>query len=87
MPRFSTNNYNSLQEFLIDSKDNGLTHLVIDNSSTRPIFLKDVFNNEKNFPYLIKEYDSKDRGLNYHVKIFKIDYEKLESHMLLIGKS
>ena len=49
------------------------------------IFLKDVFNNEKNFPYLIKEYDSKDRGLNYHVKIFKIDYEKLESHMLLIG--
>jgi hypothetical protein len=44
-----------------------------------PNFLIDVFENEKKYPYLIKEYDSKeDSNLNYHVKIFKINYENFE---------
>ena len=33
------------------------------------------FENEDRYPYLIKEWDSKDEGFAYHVKIFKIDYD------------
>ena len=45
----------------------------------RQNFLKDVFDNEKNYPYLIKEWDSKNDGFTYHVKIFKINYEIFNS--------
>ena len=37
--------------------------------------LRDMFNHEGNYPFLIKEYDSKENGFNYHVKLFKIDYD------------
>jgi len=77
MPRISTNGFNSIDEFIKTSKNQGLTHLVIDNNQNRPDFFKEVFKNE-DVSYLIKEYDSKDNGLNYHVKIFRIDYEKFE---------
>ena len=35
-----------------------------------------VFNNENEFPFLKKVYDSNENGFNYHVKLFKIDYTK-----------
>ena len=41
----------------------------------------DVFFNEQNYPYLTKQYDSKVNGLNYHVKIFKIDYNKIKTYL------
>jgi len=37
------------------------------------------FKNEEKFPYLTKIYDSSEHGFDYHLKIFKIDYEKFES--------
>ena len=55
---------------------NELSHLVVDGASNRPTFLNDIFYHEDSFPFLIKVYDSKDDGYNYHVKIFRIDYEK-----------
>ena len=67
--------YHTLEEFIINEKENGLTHLVVDNSSHRELFFKDVFNNEEKFPYLEKIYDSSDNGLFYHLKLFKINYE------------
>jgi hypothetical protein len=62
----------------LDSKEKGLTHIVIDDVSNRPPFLIDVFNNEEKYPYLVKVFDSKDHRYKHHVKIFKIDYEKFE---------
>ena len=41
----------------------------------RPEFLKDVFQHEDKYSYLIKEWDSSDEDYKYHVKIFRIDYE------------
>lgn len=73
-----TNEFDSLDDFLKSSKSKGLTHLIIDENDNRSLFLKSVFNNEKAFPFLIKEFDSSDIGLNYHVKIFKINYEEFE---------
>ena len=71
--------YNSLNEFVDYGKNEGLTHIVADENEKRPQFLKDVFYNEKKFPYLIKIYDSSEQGYDYHLKIFRIDYEKFES--------
>jgi len=71
----SVEDNSSLSDF-IDSKERQLTHLVIDDNSNRPDFLQDAFENEKKYPYLIKEFDSRDLGYDYHVKIFKINYEK-----------
>jgi len=79
MPRVNANEYDNLNEFISNSENIVLSHLVIDNDSNMPNFLIDVFENEKKYPYLIKEYDSKeDSNLNYHVKIFKINYENFE---------
>jgi len=38
------------------------------------LHLVDIFNHENNYPFLIIEYDSKENGFNYHLKLFKIDY-------------
>jgi len=70
--------FESLEEYIEISKDKGLTHLVLDGKQERPDFLNDVFYNDKKYPYLIKEYDSFDFGLKYHVKILKIDYKIFE---------
>lgn len=72
----------SMDEYLTTGKSMGLTHLVLDgtdNFQNRPVFFKDVFLHEDNYPYLIKTYDSWEHGYKYHLKIFKIDYTKFES--------
>ena len=71
--------FNSLDEFIDYGKNEGLTHIVTDHNENRPQFLKDVFYNEEKFPYLIKIYDSSKQGYDYHLKIFKIDYEIFDS--------
>ena len=42
-------------------------------------FLTDIYENENNYPFLIKEYDSNQISSLYHVKIFKIDKGQLSS--------
>ena len=78
--------YASLDEFIDISKNdaspsikfNAVTHIVTDENSNRAEFLKDVFKNEEKYSYLTKVYDSSEHGYEYHLKIFRIDYEKLE---------
>jgi hypothetical protein len=73
------NNEDNLQKYLEVGYKNGLTHLVVDDKEYpqyRMGFFKDIFENEKNYPYLTKIFDSKDFGYNYRLKIFEIDYEK-----------
>ena len=67
----------SLNEFIDFSKNQGLTHIIADGNSNRPDFIKDVFENE-GIPYLTKIYDSSEYDYDYHLKIFRIDYEKFE---------
>jgi hypothetical protein len=61
-------------ETLILEHNKQFSHIVVDSKDNRPKFFKDVFENEDKYPYLIKEWDTKDEGFAYHVKIFKIDY-------------
>jgi hypothetical protein len=58
-----------------------VTHLFLDKYSGAQLQhelslnLLDIFNHENKYPFLIKEYDSKENGFNYHLKLFKIDYD------------
>ena len=70
--------FDSIESFILEH-DKQLTHLIVDTMDHRPNFLKDVFYNEQNYSYLIKEWDSKNDGFTYHVKIFKINYELFNS--------
>ncbi len=70
--------YDSLESYIEFGKNYGLTHLVIDDGIHQPSFLEDVFVHEEKYPYLLKEFDSRDSGYQYHVKIFRINYEVLK---------
>tara|TARA_Y100001936_G_scaffold245713_1_gene288219 strand:- start:1622 stop:3229 length:1608 start_codon:yes stop_codon:yes gene_type:complete len=72
---FDYGGFNSLETILKEFENDGLTHIIVDQNENRPNFLKNIFENEENYPYLIKEYDSKNDKLNYNVKIFRIDYD------------
>jgi len=72
-------NENSLQNFILNSKDKGLTHIMIDGNNERPDFLKELFIEEEKYTYLKKIYDSKNNGFEYQVKVFQINYELFNS--------
>jgi 4-amino-4-deoxy-L-arabinose transferase-like glycosyltransferase len=72
-------NYNSLNKYIVDFKDKNLTHIITDNQKEQQGFIVDIFENENNYPYLEKIYDSKIDGFSYHVKVFEINYELFDS--------
>jgi len=78
------NNYEKIDDLLLNERKNDLTHIIADKSqsskSYRPEFLIKIFENENNYKFLEKIYDSKDDGFTYHMKIFKINYEKFDSY-------
>ncbi len=78
-PKIFNTDYQSLQEFIVINKKEGLDHLVVDGKTNRPEFLNDVFINDKKYPYLTKVFDSIELGYKYHVKMYKIDYERFDS--------
>lgn len=69
--------YDNIEEYISDSRKE-LTHLLVDDHSELPVFLKNVYKNEENYEYLDKEFDSKKMGFNYEIKLFEIDYEKFD---------
>lgn len=74
----STDGSSSVIEFIKSNKHAGLTHLVVDNNGNRPQFLRDLFNHDEKYPYLIKVFDSENLGFKYLVKIYKINYDDVE---------
>lgn len=73
---------NSLEEYIEEGRKKRLTHLVLDGTEHFRYgndFFIEVFHNEEKYPYLVKEFDSKDLDYKYHLKIFKVDYEVFDS--------
>ena len=74
---------NNFEDYLTLLKKQKLTHLILDGEHNTPLFtneelasdLKYIFKNEEDYPFLIKEYDSKENGFKYHLKLFRIDYD------------
>jgi hypothetical protein len=85
-----TDKYENIEEFLVNEEENGLTHIVIDESqkqdNLRKKFLIEIYENENNYNFLKKIYDSNDEGFNYKVKIFKINYDLFDEHIKIINK-
>jgi len=72
-------NLGSVEKFIEEGKEQGLTHLVLDGKNIRLELLDDAFYNDEKYPYLIKIFDSAEKGFNhYHVKIFEINYQKFD---------
>ena len=70
-------NTNTLNLFFSESEKNGIEYLSVGYRNDMKIF-DEVYQNEQKFPFLEKIFDSNDNRFNkYHVKLFKIDYEKL----------
>ena len=80
----STNNHNSMEEFIINSQDQGLTHIIIDDNVNRDKFLNELFIDETKYSYLKKIFDSKDKGYEYHLKVFEIDYKSLSNEIQVL---
>ena len=68
---------NSMDELLTRESGDKITHIVVKEDND-PVFLNDVFENEERYDYLIKEYDSKEKGHDIHFKLFRINYEKIK---------
>lgn len=66
-----TDEYFSIETYINENPD--LTHIYVDEKNERPQFLRDIFENENKYKFLIKEFDSKELGYNFHVKIFRIN--------------
>ena len=82
---FSLTNYEKIDDLLLNERDNGLTHIVADNSQNpknqRPEFLVNIYENENEYKFLKKIYDSKENEFEYHMKIFEIDYELFDEYI------
>jgi len=72
------NNEKGLEYYIKENRSNGLTHLRIDNSQNRPYFFNDILENEHEFSYLKKIYDSSEKKYRYDVKIFEINYKEFD---------
>ncbi len=68
----------SITELIKNGKEQGLTHLVVDDNENRPQFIRNILINEEKFPFLIKEFDSLEHNYKYELKIYKINYEKFD---------
>jgi len=77
--KISPDKYTTLEDYIKNSKDSGLTHLVIKKEGNHVKFLEDIFQNEEKYFYLIKEYDSSEYGFNFKIKMYKIDYIQFEN--------
>ena len=64
-----------MEDYFAFAQKQGLTHLVLDNDNINNYFLKEIFQNEKQYPFLKKVYDSSEFGYNFHIKIFEINYD------------
>ena len=77
--KISPTDYSLLKDYIKNSKEKRLTHIVVNGERGNPEFLNDVFYHEEKYSYLIKEYDSLDHGFNFQIKIYKIDYIKFQN--------
>ena len=66
----------SIEEFMTAAKKDGLTHIIIEKDNSIQVF-SEIYNNENKYPYL-KKINDETIYKKFQVKIFEIDYSKLE---------
>ena len=51
---YSENAFSVMEDYFVFAQKHGLTHLVLDNNNLNNHFLKEIFQNEKQYPFLKK---------------------------------
>mgnify|MGYP001185433597 FL=1 len=75
----STKEFTSIKSFIESNKEKNLEYIAVDGHQDQPEFLYDIFVNDKEYPFLEKIFDSNELDMKYHVKIYKINYEMMNS--------
>ena len=75
--KFPSKNYDSLEKYLLDNKNSGLTHLVL-TEHNRSAFLDDLLINYENYLYLEKVFDSEYNNFKNKIIVLKIDYTNFQ---------
>jgi len=76
------NDFNSMDELIKLAEKNGITHLVVDLENNRNKLLIEIYENENEFVFLDKIFDSNEDGFEYKMKVFKINYERFNENKL-----
>lgn len=68
----------TLEELISDGEKHGVRYIAINGEGAYFFpFLLDVYNNEKQYPYMVKIFDSTEAGYKkIKIKVFEIDYKK-----------
>jgi hypothetical protein len=77
--KISPREYSSLKDYIKNSNEKGLTHIVIKEKNSVEFF-NDIFYHEEKYPYLIKKYDSLDHGFNFQIIMYEIDYKEFKKY-------
>ena len=76
--KIPSQNYNSLEEYISNSQNFGLTHIVV-TENNRSTFLDELLNNHEKYSYLEKIFDSKNHNFQNKIIILKINYVEFEN--------
>ncbi|MEM3008143.1 MAG: hypothetical protein QXY15_08820 [Candidatus Nitrosotenuis sp.] len=76
-PVIPSTDFTSLSDYIKNSRERGLSHIVVDDKIDRSQLLRDVFYHPENYEYLKKEFNSTELGFDYNVRIYRIDYSKM----------
>ncbi len=68
---------NSLEEFMNFGRENKLTHWIVKENNNLS-FLNDIYQNEEEYSFLVKEYDSSGKKYQNNLKIFRVNYDNYE---------
>ena len=67
-----------MNEYMEHAKISEITHLILDGGDRDPKLFNDVFYEREKYPFLTEEFNSKDYGYNYLVKIYRIDFKEFD---------
>jgi len=70
--------FNTMNEYMEHAKISEITHLILDGGDRDPKLFNDVFYEREKYPFLTEEFNSKDYGYNYLVKIYRIDFKEFD---------
>jgi len=70
--------FSTMDEYIEYAKISGVTHLILDGAYGDPKLFNDVFYEKEKYSFLIQEFNSKEHGYNYLVKIYRIDFKEFD---------
>ena len=80
--KIPSKNFTTLEEYILHSEINDLSHIVLVEENNNSSFLDDLFYNYKKYPYLEKVFDSSNKNFTNKIIILEINYPIFEKMSL-----